>query len=200
MIDRQTCLHYLRRDRRAVLRAVHGVSEYDARRPLTRTGTNLLGVVKHLALVELEYVSDCAGFPCDLGTPWKDADEATNADLWLAADESAESVISLYVAAAAHTERAAATLPIDSPATVPWWSEGDTTFDRLLVHLISETAQHAGHLDILREGIDGQGDTWDEARTERDEAWWTALLGQIAAAAEPFRGSDSMVAAPEGFF
>ncbi|MCD9155433.1 DinB family protein [Aeromicrobium duanguangcaii] len=200
MIDRQTCLEYLRRNRRAVLRAVHGVPEYDARRPLTRSGTNLLGVVKHLALVELEYVSDCAGFPCDLGSPWKEADEAINGDLWLTADESAESVIALYVAAGEHTERAAATLPIDSPATVPWWSKGDTTFDRLLVHLVSETAQHAGHLDILREGIDGQGDTWDETRTYRDDAWWSALLSRIAAAAEPFRGSDSRVAAPEGTF
>ncbi|MFH7323091.1 DinB family protein [Aeromicrobium sp. JJY06] len=194
-------LEYLRRGHRAVLRAVHGVDEYDARRPLTPTGTNLLGLVKHLAIVELEYVASCAGFPSDLGTPWETTTgEEDNSDLWLTADESAQDVIDLYVAVGEHTERAAAALAPDAPVTVPWWSEPSTTFERLLVHLVSETAQHAGHLEILREGIDGQGDTWDEARTERDEAWWSALLERIGAAAEVHRDAGRTVIAPEGTF
>ncbi|WP_172806311.1 DinB family protein [Aeromicrobium choanae] len=194
-------LHYLQRGHRAVLRAVHGVEEYDARRPLTPTGTNLLGLVKHLAIVELEYVASCAGFRSDLGTPWESTtEEEDDSDLWLAADESAQAVIDLYVAVGEHTARACAELPEDSPAKVPWWSEPDTTFDHLLVHLVSETAQHAGHLEILREGLDGQGDSWDESRSERDAAWWAALNERITAAAEPFRDAGSVVTAPADSF
>lgn len=201
MRGREISLEYLRRGRRSVLRAVHGVDEYDARRPLTPTGTNLLGIVKHLAIVELEYVASCAGFASDLGTPWETTTgEEDNSDLWLAAGESAQDVVGFYVAVGGHTERAAEELPAESPATVPWWSEPGTTFERLLVHLVAETAQHAGHLEILREGLDGQGDTWDEARPERDEAWWSALLERIAAAAEPYRGSGARVTAPRGSF
>ncbi|WP_286930399.1 MULTISPECIES: DinB family protein [Aeromicrobium] len=201
MSGRETSLHYLQRGHRAVLRAVHGVDEYDARRPLTPTGTNLLGLVKHLAIVELEYVASCAGFRSDLGTPWETTTgEEDNSDLWLTADESAQSVVDLYVAVGDHTARACAELPEDAPAKVPWWSEPDTSFDYLLVHMVSETAQHAGHLEILREGLDGQGDAWDESRSERDAAWWAALNERITAAAEPFRGSGAVVTAPAGSF
>lgn len=201
MNGRDLSMHYLRRGHRAVLRAVHGVDEYDARRPLTPSGTNLLGLVKHLALVELGYVADCSNFPSELGDRWAIAeDDDTNADLWLTADESAREVIDLYLAVAQHTERAAAALPDDAPATVPWWSEPEVSFDHLLVHLVSETHQHAGHLEILREGLDGQGDLWDEAEADRDDAWWTALLARISAAAEPFRASGATVTAPEGSF
>ncbi|MET1134341.1 MAG: DinB family protein [Aeromicrobium sp.] len=201
MNARETSLHYLQRGHRAVLRAVHGVNEYDARRPLTPTGTNLMGLVKHLAIVELEYVASCAGYASDLGTPWETTTgKDDNSDLWLTADESAQQWIDLYVAVGEHTARACAALPQDSPARVPWWGEPDTTFDYLLVHLVSETAQHAGHLEILREGLDGQGDAWDEARTDRDAAWWKAVTDQIAAAAEPFRATGSVVEAPAGSF
>lgn len=199
-MSRATSLHYLQRGHRAVLRAVHGVDEYDARRPLTPTGTNLLGLVKHLAIVELEYVASCAGFPSDLGTPWASIEEDSNGDLWLTSDESAQTYLDLYVAVGEHTARACAELPPDAPVTVPWWGEPETTFDALMVHLVSETAQHAGHLEILREGIDGQGDTWDESRTERDEAWWSALLERIGAAAEVHRDAGRTVTAPEGTF
>lgn len=200
-MSRDDSVEYLRRAHRAVLRAVHGVSEYDARRPLTPTGSNLLGIVKHLAIVELEYVASCAGFASDLGTPWEDTtDVEDNSDLWLTADESAEDVIALYVAVGEHTARAAAELPSDATVTVPWWSEPEATFDRLLVHLVAETAQHAGHLEILREGIDGQGDAWDEQRTERDGAWWTALVERIDAAARAHRDSGARVTAPDGSF
>lgn len=200
MNGRELSMHYLRRGHAAVLRTVDGVGEYDARRPLTPTGTNLLGVVKHLALVEHEYVAGCAGFPTDLGPVWALHEESSNADLWLKADESAAWVIDLYLAVAEHTERAAAALPQDAPATVPWWSEPEVTFEHVLVHLVAETAQHAGHLEILREGLDGQGDTWDEERTERDDAWWAALLDRISAAAESYRDSGTRVTVPAGSF
>ncbi|GAA3540123.1 hypothetical protein AFL01nite_29550 [Aeromicrobium flavum] len=195
MNGRSDLVLYLRRSREAVWRAVDGVDEYDARRPLTPSGTNLLGLVKHLATVEYGYVARCSGFAGDLDLPWDDEDDEVNADLWLTPDQSARSIINLHVAVAAHTERAAAALPPDAPATVPWWREPETTFDRLLVHLVAETAQHAGHLEILREQLDGQGDAWDADRSERDASWWAAQVGRIEAAAEPFRGSGATVAA-----
>jgi uncharacterized damage-inducible protein DinB len=188
---------YLGRARESVRRAVDRVDEYDARRPLTPSGTNLLGLVKHLAAVEYVYVSQCSGFPGDLDMPWaSDEAEEVNGDLWLTPDQRAGSITDLYAAVAAHTARAAEALPPDSPATVPWWPESETTFDRLIVHLVSETAQHAGHLEILREHLDGQGDAWDARRPERDALWWSAHVRRVAQAAEPFRGSGSTVAAP----
>ncbi len=196
--EREISLAYLREARGEVLRAVHGVDEYEARRPLTRSGTNLLGIVKHLAIVEHDYVATRAGYSEVIAPRWDvAADQADNFDLWLTADESAAEIIDYYLAVARNTERAAADLPADATVTVPWWTPPESTFDRLLVHLVAETAQHAGHLDILREGIDGQGDAWDEVRPERDEAWWSRLWAEIAAAAEGYRNAGATVEVPE---
>ena len=59
-----------------------GLSEYDIRRPLTPTGTNLLGLVKHLASVELGYFGEVFGRPSDIPLPWFEENAEPNADLW----------------------------------------------------------------------------------------------------------------------
>ena len=66
--------HYLQSARDALLWKLEGLSEYDARRPLTPTGTNLLGLVKHTASVELGYLGDTFGRPSNEPLPWLDAD------------------------------------------------------------------------------------------------------------------------------
>ena len=68
---------------------VEGLSEYDARRPITPTGTNLLGLVKHLASVELGYFGDTFGRPSGIELPWHADDADPNDDLYLTADETA---------------------------------------------------------------------------------------------------------------
>ena len=65
---------------------LEGLSEYDSRRPMTPTGTNLLGLVKHVASVELGYFGETFGRPFDEPLPWSVGAEA-NADMWATADE-----------------------------------------------------------------------------------------------------------------
>src|SRR3954466_5868455 len=76
--------------RDALVYKVEGLSEYDARRPMTPTGTNLLGLVKHMASVELGYFGDTFGRPSGIEVPWHADDADPNADLYLAADETRE--------------------------------------------------------------------------------------------------------------
>ena len=180
-------LLYLRRSREALLTTLAGLSEYDVRRPLTPSATNLLGTVKHVASVELGYLGDCVGRPHGLDLPWDDdASYDERADMWVTAEESRDQILDLYRAAAAHTEDSVRTLGLDAPAEVPWWPEERrrTTVRRLVVHMIQETAQHAGQCEVAREGIDGRGSSdHDEVG---DATWWAAHLARVRAAADAF--------------
>lgn len=179
--------HYLQQSRDSLLRALEGVSEYDARRPVMPSGTNLLGLVKHLAGIEVTYLGDCVGRPAPFTMPWVDDGSIwDSADMWATADQSRDYILGLYRAAWVHSDDAIAELPLDAPASVAWWSESQraTTFGHLLVRVVAETAQHAGHADIVRETIDGRGgrDHDDVGSAE----WWNSYVGQIQAAADRF--------------
>ena len=143
--------------RDALLWKLDGLSEYDIRRPLTPTGTNLLGLVKHLASVELGYFGDTFGRPFGEPLPWFDEDAEANADMWAAADESREQIIGLYRRAWAHSDATIGALALDAIGHVPWWpgEHSEVTLHRILVHVVAETDRHAGHADIVRELIDG---------------------------------------------
>ena len=78
---KQTLHRYLQIVRDAMLWKLEGLSEYDVRRPLTPTGTNLLGLVKHLASVEVGYFGDTFGRPSDRKLPWMAPDAELNADM-----------------------------------------------------------------------------------------------------------------------
>ena len=71
-------IDYLQRAREVLLWKLEGLSEYDIRRPLTPTGTNLLGIVKHVAGVELEYFGPVFGRPTGLSLPWASEDAEPN--------------------------------------------------------------------------------------------------------------------------
>lgn len=94
---------YLQAARDALLK-LDGLPEYDIRRPMTPTGTNLLGLVKHLAGCELTYFGDTFGRLSDEPVPWFDDDAEPNADMWATADESREQVVGLYRRAWAHSD------------------------------------------------------------------------------------------------
>ena len=128
---------YLQQGRDALLRAVDGVSEYDARRP--------------------------------------------------PASESREYLVDLYCSVWAVPDAAIADLPLDAPASVAWWPEERrvTTFGHLLVRVVTETAQHAGHADILREGLDGQGGR--DKHDQGDAATWSQYVARIQQEADEFR-------------
>lgn len=158
MDDPKDTLHrYLKVAREALLWKLDGLSDYDVRRPLVPTGTNLLGLVKHVASVEAGYFGEIFDRPFPEEIPWL-ADEAEdNADMWATADESRQSVVDLYGRVWQHTEATIAALDLDSTGVVPWWSpeRKNVTLHTILVHMIAETNRHAGHADILRELIDG---------------------------------------------
>lgn len=149
-------LRYLQRGREAMLWKLDGASEYDVRRPLTPTGTNLLGLVKHLASVEFGYFGDTFDRPSGEPLPWFEDGAEPNADMWVPADQSRQDIVDLYHRAWAHADATIAALPLDAVGHVPWWGEnGEVSLQHILVHMIAETDRHAGHADIVRELIDG---------------------------------------------
>lgn len=146
----------LRRDREALLWKLDGLSEYDARRPLTATGTNLLGLVKHVATVEARYFGEVFDRPSpEPLCRWQDSD---GSDLWAAEGESRDQIIGFYRRTWEHSDATIDVLPLDTPGHVPWWPEPapNTNLFAVMVHVLSESVRHAGHADILREGIDGR--------------------------------------------
>jgi hypothetical protein len=148
---------YLQGAREALLWKLEGLSEYDVRRPHTPTGTNLLGLVKHLAGVELGYLGETFGRPSGVSLPWLSEDTDFNADMWATAEESRESVVDLYRRAWAHADATIDALPLETVGTVPWWPKdrNEITLHHAVLRLISDTQRHAGHADIIRELTDG---------------------------------------------
>jgi uncharacterized damage-inducible protein DinB len=174
--DKSQLRAYLQIVRDAMLWKLDGLSEYDVRRPLVRTGTNLLGLVKHLASVEIGYFGDTFGRAFGQPLPWWADDAETNADLWATADETRGDIVDLYRRAWAHADRTIDELPLGAVGHVPWWPEDrrEVTLHRVLVHVIAETNRHAGHADIVRELIDGAAGLRAERDNmpQQDAVWW----------------------------
>ena len=147
---------YLQRGREDVLWKLDGLSEYDARRPLTGTGTNLLGLVKHLTYMELDYFGVVFGRPSPEALNW-DEQVDPNVDMWATAAESRATVVARYRRAWVHADATIDDLPLDAAGTVPWWppERRVVTLHQVLVHATVETQRHAGHADIVRELVDG---------------------------------------------
>jgi uncharacterized damage-inducible protein DinB len=186
---------YLRESRDQVLRALDGLDDYQVRHPMTGTGTNLLGVVKHLIGIEAGYLGLCVGHPFDESLPWIDEAEGDvlNADMWATEAESRDEIIRLYRQACDHSDRTLAEIGLDAAAIVPWWPEDrrETTSGALLARVLKDTAMHAGQLQILRELIDGRAGSDRDAIG--DDAWWrdyTARLEQVARASAVSRTAN----------
>jgi hypothetical protein len=173
--------------RAALLSRLEDLGEYDLRRPMTPTGTNLLGLVKHLAGLEYGYLGESLGRPAPETMSWiADGSIWDGADMWATSAESSEYLIGLYRRACAHADRAISDLDLESPAAVAFWPQDrrDTTLGVLLIRMVAETAQHAGHADIIRELTDGTaGADHDDAL---DEAAWHDYVARIQAAADSF--------------
>ncbi|MGW5045466.1 DinB family protein [Streptomyces griseoluteus] len=180
-------LRYLRSAREALLWKLEGLSEYDARRPLTPTGTNLLGLVKHAAGVELGYLGDTFGRPSGEPLPWLSEDAETNADMWATAEESRAAITDLYRRAWAHADATVEALPLDTVGRVPWWPSGrdEVTLHHAVVRVLADTQRHAGHADIVRELVDGVTGM-DQVHTSMpsdDPAWWAGHRARVERAA-----------------
>ncbi|MGH8980045.1 MAG: DinB family protein [Acidimicrobiales bacterium] len=181
--DPKATLHqYLRTAREAVVWKLDGLSEYDARRPLLPTGTNLLGLVKHLGYVELGYFGETFGRPSGIPSPWFGEDTEDNVDLWATPEESREEIVGRYRRAWEHADATIDALDLSALGRVPWWGDGgEVTLHQILVHVVTETHRHAGHADVVRELIDGRvGFAADDSdMPEHDEAWWRTYREKV---------------------
>src|SRR5439155_9963965 len=114
-------LPYLNTAREGLLWKLEGLSDYDLRRPLTRTGTNLLGIVKHVALVESNYLGACFGRPVPGPVPGFDPPAVS--DMWATADESPDFIVDFYERVAHNTTATVDALALESRGYVAHWPE-----------------------------------------------------------------------------
>jgi Protein of unknown function (DUF664) len=168
----------LRWVRETLVWKLDGLGEYDIRRPLTATGTNLLGLVKHAAVWESRYFGEVFGrpFPDPLSR-------------WAAEHESRDEIVGRYRRVWEHSDATIDALPIDAPGYVPWWDDHVKLFN-IMVHVLSDTTRHTGHADILREQLDGAVGMLPKSAPlhGRDSAFWEArrvTIEQAARAADP---------------
>ncbi|NUR06038.1 MAG: DinB family protein [Nocardioidaceae bacterium] len=180
---------YLRNAREAVLWKANGLGEYDVRRPLTPTGTNLLGLVKHLSIVEAWYFGRTFDRPFPEPLTWWDDDAEDNVEMWATASESRAEIVDRYERACRHADQTIEALALDARGHVPWWQRPDVTLHGMLVHVLAETCRHAGHADVLREQIDGVAGMREDSSNlpDHDADWWAAYRDRVEEAARAAR-------------
>jgi len=182
--------NYLRHEREAVLAKLDGLSEYDVRRPLTVTGTNLLGLVKHLATWEARYLGEVFDRPFPEPLPRWDVEAERLADMWATEREARSDIVDRYRRVWDHSDATVEALALDATGRVAWWQDAEVPLFNILVHLLAETSRHAGHADILREELDGAvgTDAEDMAEQRHDQAFWAERREEIEAAARSAAG------------
>ena len=154
--ERALLEQFLNYYRAVVARKLHGVSDADARRIQTPSGMSMLGLVRHLAGVELRwFVERLTG-----ETPqylWTQADqEADPRTAWKPhPDETVASVLGFYHRAGEEARVAVRGFGFDEEARHADTAARGITLRWILLHMLEETARHAGHLDLMREQIDG---------------------------------------------
>ena len=153
--ERETLTRWFTQQFDDLLSKIDGLPEYDVRRPVTDTGTNLLGLVQHTGAVVLGYARLPWGRELGRELMWEDTEEEPDIDLRVLPDVTREQVLQLAAdARAAMLDLLAG--PLGATGEVPWWgSRGEVTVHRVAVHVLAEVARHAGHADILRELVDG---------------------------------------------
>ncbi len=180
-------LRYLQRGREGFLRKLDGLSAYDARRPMTPTATNILGLVKHVAGVQAGYFGVTFGrtFPEQLS--WEEVGTEIDDDMWARPEETVKDIVGLFHRSSAHADFTIETLPLVAIGHVPWWppDRSEVTLHLVLVHVIAEVERHAGQADIMRELIDGTAGLTGPGNNmpERSAAEWEDYRQKIEAAA-----------------
>jgi hypothetical protein len=162
--ERSDLLAMLGKHRHFLRYTTRGLTDEQARERTTASELTLGGLIKHVTDVERGW----AAFIVDGPVAMKDASDMTEADYARRSDgfllldgETLAGVLADYEATAAATDELVATLPnlsaTQSLPSAPWFLPNERwSARRVLLHIIAETAQHAGHADIIRESIDGQ--------------------------------------------
>ncbi|MBT2417957.1 DinB family protein [Streptomyces sp. ISL-22] len=148
--EKETLHASLNRVRDAVLWKLEGLDDEQLRRPMTPSGTSLLGLVKHLASVEYGWFVETFGGAVE--PLWFDPYKGE--DMRAGEGETTAQIVAFYGRARAAADRMITELPLDAVGR-PSWRDHSVTLRWVLVHMIEETARHAGHMDIVRELIDG---------------------------------------------
>ena len=183
--------HYLQSSRDALLWKLDGLSQRDLRMPRTPTGTNLIGIVKHMANVEIGYFGDTFGreWPTPEERISEESFEADpQADWYATESETCDGIIDLYRRVWIFADATIEELPLDVLGRVPWWGKDRSrvTLERIIVHVIVDLARHVGHADILREEIDGAAGLRPEAPNLPDGEDWPAYVAKLTNLAERF--------------
>ncbi|WP_439693084.1 DinB family protein [Curtobacterium sp. SP.BCo] len=183
LLVKQTLHRYLQKHRAALLAKLDGLAERQARWPVTPTGTNVLGLVKHVAGVQAGYFGEVFGRPLADPPAWLEAEDGS--DMYATLDETLDDVVAFHHRSAAHADATIEALDLDARGVVPWWpaEHRAVTLHRILVHMAYETARHAGHADIVREMLDGlAGDGDGNLARKTPEEWveWRERLVDIA--------------------
>jgi hypothetical protein len=188
-MDAKQELHsYLHGARETLVWKLDGLSEYDIRRPLTPTGTNLLGLVKHSTATHLGYFGEVFGRASDGSARFSSA-AGPAAEFWATPDESRQEIVDSYRSAWAFSDATIDELALDAVGHVWWWGDAPVTLHHVLVHVIADTQRHAGHADIVRELIDGSVGMLEGVGNLhiRDAAEQRRFRDQVEAAAAQFR-------------
>jgi uncharacterized damage-inducible protein DinB len=146
---------YLRGARDTLVWKLEGLSEYDIRRPMTPSGTNLLGLVKHSTATQVAYFGEVFGRNFDAVRQRFAPGTEPAAEFWATAEESRQDILDRYRSACDRADATIDELPLETLGRVWWWGNAQVTLHHVLVHVIADTQRHAGHADILRELIDG---------------------------------------------
>ncbi len=188
---------YLARAREAIIWKLDGLGERAVRLPRTPTGTSLLGIVLHCANVEIGYFGPTFGrtFPerdHPAVVPEDAYDTDPQADWTVPAEISTAELVAFYGRVAAFTDAAFDELPLDARGRVPWWPEGraEASLHQVAVHVLADLHRHAGHADILREGIDGAAGLTPAVPNLPDAAGWPSYVARVTAIAEQFPADD----------
>ena len=158
--EREDLIASLETHRAFLLQTVEGLSDRDASRRTTVSELCLGGLVKHVAMVERQWVDFVVNGPGAIGGV-DDAAMQRHAVSFRMDGESLRSLVDAYRQAAERTDtlvRSLGSLDASQPLPeAPWFEPGGRwSARRVLLHVIAETAQHAGHADIIREALDGR--------------------------------------------
>jgi uncharacterized damage-inducible protein DinB len=182
-----TLKRYLQASRDALLWKLDGLSERDLRMPRTPTGTNLAGIVKHCANVEVGY------FGSTFGRAWPDPadpcyvalevyDDDPQADWYLRAEDSVADLVDFYRRVWAFADATIDELPLDAVGSPPWWPAGsEVTLHHMLVRVVDDLARHAGQADVLRESIDGSAglNRTNSSLPDDEQIDWRAYVAKL---------------------
>ena len=159
--ERADLLETLGKHRGFLTHTVRGLTDEQARLQPTASALTLGGLVKHVTASERNWAAFIVGGP----DAFPAFDESTAAD-WAAEfrmlpEETLEGLLAAHADVARRTDDLVRTLPSLDAAhplpEAPWFAPGASwSARRTFLHIVAETAQHAGHADILRETIDGQ--------------------------------------------